>query len=151
MTYNWQGGWVHIFNYFVTYRRYMLVKSKVRIYLNSKQFFSWTWFYQASTKINFFRSFQTQKEVFLFRVGFHGIVVKPCKEFTSCYLQFRNNCINVGRASLWSCIVSIVFNVKVFNSWNISIEFILKSNRPKIEPCRTPHSIFNLLLKHSFI
>ena len=33
----------------------------------------------------------------------------------------------------------------------MSIEFILKSNGPKIEPCRAPHSIFNLLRKHSFI
>ena len=33
----------------------------------------------------------------------------------------------------------------------MSIEFILKSNGPKIEPCGAPHSIFNLLRKHSFI
>ena len=26
-----------------------------------------------------------------------------------------------------------------------------KSNGPKIEPCRIPYSIFNMLLKHSFI
>ena len=33
----------------------------------------------------------------------------------------------------------------------ISIEFILKSNRPKIEPYRTPYSIYELLLKHLFV
>ena len=32
-----------------------------------------------------------------------------------------------------------------------SAEFILKSNGPKMEPSVTPYSIFNLLLKHSFI
>ena len=33
----------------------------------------------------------------------------------------------------------------------ISIEFILKSNRTKTEPCGTPNPILNLLLKHSFL
>ena len=31
------------------------------------------------------------------------------------------------------------------------MEFILKSNGPKIEPCGTPYSVFNLLVKDSFI
>ena len=37
------------------------------------------------------------------------------------------------------------------HSQNISVEFILKSNGPETEPCGIPYSIFNLLLKCSFV
>ena len=112
----------------------------------SNKFFSWTWSVeQGSTKISFFRSFGAQKKVAFFRVGCYVSFVKLCKEFNSCYLSFRNNCINIGRPSLRSCIVSIVFNVRIF----IFVGHF--RNRPKIEPCGTPYSILNLLLKHPFV
>ena len=37
------------------------------------------------------------------------------------------------------------------HSQKISIEFLLKSNGPRIEPCGTPYSIFNLSLKYFFL
>ena len=77
---------INFFTYFITYRKNILVKSKIRINLNPKKFFRWIWFYQGSTKVNFFQSFGTQRKVGFFRVGFYLIVVKPCKEFTGCYL-----------------------------------------------------------------
>ena len=55
---NKSAEYINLFSYFVTYWRNMHVKSKVRINPNSKQFFSWIWFYQGS-KLNFFRSFGT--------------------------------------------------------------------------------------------
>ena len=73
----------------------------------------WHRFLLLSTKSTNW-SFKTQKKVAFFRVGFHVVVVKPCNKLIGCYLSFRNNCINVGSTSVWSCIVSIVFNSRVF-------------------------------------
>ena len=60
---------IYFFTYFVTYRRKIFARSKVRINLNSKQFFNRAWFYKGSTKRNFFWSFGTQKRVAFFSVS----------------------------------------------------------------------------------
>ena len=60
---------IYFFTYFVTYRRKIFARSKVRINLNSKQFFSRAWFYKGSTKRSFFWSFGTQKRVAFFSVS----------------------------------------------------------------------------------
>ena len=86
-------------------------------------------------------SFKTQKKVAFFRVGFHVVVVKPCNKLTGCYLSFRNNCINVGSTSVWSCIVRSFSIPESSHSSNILTEFISKSNGPKVESCETPNSI----------
>ena len=52
-------------------------------------------------------------------------------------------------AQAYRVVLSAYFSMS--ESSHSSIEFILKGNRPKIEPCGTPYSIFNLLLKHYFI
>ena len=95
-------------------------------------------------------SVEVQKKVAFYRVDFHAIVVKPCEEFTGSYLEFRNNCINVGRTSVWSCIVSIVFNVRVFTFVEHISWVYIKSNEPKVESSRSPYSSFNLLLNKPF-
>ena len=57
----------------------MLVKSKVRISLGSKQFLSWTWFYQGTTKISFLWSSGTQKKVAFLGLAFKWLLLNYVK------------------------------------------------------------------------
>ena len=49
----------------------------------------------------------------------------------------------MSRAQAYGVVSSTKFSMaESLHSLNISIEFILKSNEPEIEPCGTPYSIF---------
>ena len=134
----------YFFTYVFTHIGNMLVKSKVRINMNSKQF------YQGSTTIS---CFGTQKcGLWLFSgLAFMWLLLNHAKSLLAVICNSKIT-VSMSEAQVYGVVSSAYFSMsKPSHSWSISIEFVLKSNGPKIEPCRTPYSILKLLLKHSFI
>ena len=91
---------VNFFTNLIADRRNMFVRSKVRINLNSKQFFVWTWFYQVTINISFFSEFWSFKMgLFYPGLAFIWLSSSHLKSLLT-YLKFRNNSINIGRTSV---------------------------------------------------